>query len=122
MNPTTAAERALCTLHRERLGPGAECPVCTTAEQVKTFARLAVRLADRLEQIERFYHSFAAAITLELNLSEIKLARCLVEREEHVHYYLSSCCGVGEGEIKGLCPRCRDWTGFDCDCGVSLEY
>ena len=113
---TLAAERALCTLHRERLGPGAECPVCTTAEQVRTFARLIVTLADRLKQIEQFYASYAASITLEVNAPEITLARALVD-EPHIHDYLSGCCGKPEGEIKGLCPQCRDWTGFECECG-----
>lgn len=37
---------------------------------------------------------------------------------DHEHEFFSQCCGVKEREIEGLCPKCRDWTGFECDCGL----
>lgn len=38
--------------------------------------------------------------------------------DEHEHEWLSVCCGAKEAEsVEGMCGRCRDWTGFDCECG-----
>lgn len=37
--------------------------------------------------------------------------------EEHEHEWKSQCCGKEPGNILGMCPQCRDWTGFECECG-----
>src|SRR3989304_4681893 len=36
--------RLLCALHEDRLGPGAECAVCTTAKQVIELECVVIRL------------------------------------------------------------------------------
>ena len=37
--------------------------------------------------------------------------------EIHEHEFVSQCCGQKEGITPSLCPSCRDWTGFECECG-----
>ena len=38
--------------------------------------------------------------------------------EEHEHEYLSQCCGKAmHSDVEGMCAQCRDWTGFECECG-----
>ena len=69
----------LCPVHENRLGPGAICPVCTTAAHVRALSVLVVALADRLQQVGAFYGSEAASITLEIHRPEIKQARLLNE-------------------------------------------
>ena len=64
----------LCPLHTQRLGPGAVCPVCTTAHRVRDLESLVVVLAERLKQVGDCYGSHAASITLELYADEITLA------------------------------------------------
>ena len=78
MNPARE-DRPLCPVHESRLGPGAICPVCTTAANVRALSALVVTLADRLQQVGVFFASEAASITLEIHGPEIKWARILNE-------------------------------------------
>ena len=68
-----------CQRHIDWLGPGAECPVCTTGAQVMRLSRSVVELANRLEQIHREHGFQSADITLEINCQQIVEARMLVE-------------------------------------------
>ena len=37
---------------------------------------------------------------------------------DHEHEYFSQCCGTRwVGEVPGMCGRCHEWTGFECECG-----
>jgi len=40
---------------------------------------------------------------------------------EHEHEFVSQCCGRPQGITPGLCPSCKDWTGFECECGQIKE-
>lgn len=36
----------------------------------------------------------------------------------HEHNFLSVCCGADANEyVENICAACREFTGFECECG-----
>ena len=45
------------------------------------------------------------------------------DTEDHEHEFLSQCCGASfASEVPGMCARCHEWTGFECECGKEYVW